>query len=185
MSTPLVYGGGIRSVEDAVKVVQSGADRICMDALLRDSPATVEAIAEAVGAQAIIASLPFRVEEGAVLWLDYRTGEETPLTPGLRELIARNVVSEVLLIDWVNEGRPDGFDEHLLEAADATGAPLIAFGGISTDDQVRRILANDKVVAIAVGNFLSYSEHAIQSIKGTCFGLPVRPPRYGVSDEVA
>ena len=178
LSTPLVYGGGIRSVEDAVKVIQSGADRICMDALLRDAPATVEAIAKAVGAQAIIASLPVRYVDGGVLWLDYRTGAESPLPPELCDLFERGLVSEMLIMDWKNEGTPRGFDERLPAAAGSGSTPLIVFGGISENDQAQRLLADDRVVAVAVGNFLSYSEHAVQSLKSACTGLPVRNPHY-------
>ncbi|MFN8967222.1 MAG: HisA/HisF-related TIM barrel protein, partial [Pseudanabaena sp.] len=36
LSTPLIYGGGIRNVDDGVKAIHYGADRLVVDALLHD-----------------------------------------------------------------------------------------------------------------------------------------------------
>src|SRR6266700_5571715 len=58
LSTPLIYSGGIRSVEDAVAAVRAGADRVCVDALLHDGIAVASRLGGPLGAQAIIAALP-------------------------------------------------------------------------------------------------------------------------------
>ena len=58
LSTPLIYGGGIRNVADGVKVIQYGADRLVVDALLHDDLQEVQFLSERLGAQAVIASLP-------------------------------------------------------------------------------------------------------------------------------
>ena len=58
LSTPLIYTGGIRNEEDATRVIQTGADRIGIDALLHDAPAEVERLSHRLGAQALIAALP-------------------------------------------------------------------------------------------------------------------------------
>jgi cyclase len=41
IATPLIYAGGIRHVEDARLVIQTAADRVCVDALLHDDVAAV------------------------------------------------------------------------------------------------------------------------------------------------
>jgi cyclase len=40
------------------------------------------------------------------------------------------------------------------------------------------LLHISEVVAVAVGNFLSYKEHAVQSRKKMLLGMPIRPPEY-------
>lgn len=42
LSTPLIYAGGIRNAEDAVKAVNLGADRLSVDTLLWDAPHQLE-----------------------------------------------------------------------------------------------------------------------------------------------
>lgn len=176
-STPLIYAGGIRNAGDAVDVVQAAADRVVVDALIHDS---VDAIAETgarLGNQAIIGSLPLALKDGQLQWLDYRDGRYGPLSDVVLDALRSGIISEALVIDWRHEGLPAGFDVNLLDAL-PVGFPTILFGGISTPAQVRQLLNLPRVTAVAVGNFLSYREHAIQDIKKALPGTPVRPAAY-------
>lgn len=176
---PLLYGGGIRTAAEGVRVVQAGADRVVVDAMLRDNPEGVTELAEQLGAQAIVASIPASYDEtGGLRWLDYRTGREEALSgPGAR-LLETGIVSEALLIDWKHEGAHRGFDERLLTAFPVKTTPLIVFGGISEAPQMRSLLEMPRVVAVCVGNFLNYREHSIQKLKEALPGMPLRPAVY-------
>lgn len=178
LSTPLIYVGGIRGVDQAVRAVQSGADRIGVDALLQDDPSTVMTLAEPLGAQAVIAALPVARTPDGLHWYDYRNGTSRPLAGPVLQVLDSGAVSEVMLIDWRHEGSPAGFDMALPDAFPLPGMPLIPFGGLSEPDQMRSLLERPAVAAIAVGNFLSYREHAVQTLKQQLAGVPLRPPFY-------
>lgn len=182
LSTPLIYSGGIRTVEDGIAAIKAGADRICVDALLHDAPQLAVALAEALGAQAIIAALPLAVESQGLRWLDYRTGRESAVSPAVLEILQTGILSEALIIDWRHEGTPGGFDLRLLSDFPLKRVPLIAFGGISEPTQLRDVLQMPTTVAAAVGNFLSYREHAIQFYKESLVGLPLRTASYASSE---
>lgn len=178
LSTPLTFGGGIRSVSDAAAVIESGADRICVDALFWDDPDTVQDIARLLGAQAVVGVFPASVSQHGLLRRDYRTRTDAvPVERSLR-LFRDRVVSEALLIDWRHEGMPLGFDPGLVAHNPVPETPLIAFGGLSSAGQVAELLARDQVVACAIGNFLSYREHAIQAYRRGAASLPVRPAAF-------
>jgi len=172
--TPLIVAGGISSKEEAIEVVHSGADRICIDALLRDSPEEVHAIAECLGSQAVIASLPVAVVAGGVKWFDYRSKALREFAVEVRVLLENGVISEVLLVDWRHEGMFAGFDQGLIEHFPIPNIPLIAFGGVSHHEQIKQLLTKEAVSAVAVGNFLSYQEHAIQNFKTQLQESPLR-----------
>lgn len=176
LSTPLIYSGGIHSVEEGVAVIQSGADRICLDALLHDAPEIAVALSECLGSQALIAALPLSVEPDGLVWLDYRTGHRSPLSPALLDVFRVGALSEALIIDWRHEGFPCGFDMSLLSHFPLSEIPLIAFGGLSEGAQLREALQSSRVVATAVGNFLSYREQAVALYKQQLGGLPIREP---------
>jgi imidazole glycerol-phosphate synthase subunit HisF len=55
---------------------------------------------------------------------------------------------------------------------------LIAFGGVSSAGQINGLLARPNVTAVAVGNFLSYREHAIQQFKEALANAVLRPSIY-------
>jgi cyclase len=91
-------------------------------------------------------------------------------------LLGSGTISEALIVDWQNEGCPASFDARLLGRFPIEGMPLIAFGGLSEPGQIRGVLESPKVCAVAIGNFLNYSEHAIHAFKVHLGGLPIRPP---------
>lgn len=178
LSTPLIYAGGIASVEQANAVVHAAADRIIVDSLLHDAPGRVAEIASHLGAQAVIGGFPLATGAGGLTWLDHRRHTSGPLSVAALSLFERGLISEALVIDWRHEGQRGGFDEALVRDFPLRDVPLIAFGGLSEAAQHRRLLENPLVVATAVGNFLSYREHAAQSLKAALGGLPLRAPAY-------
>jgi len=175
LATPLIYAGGISDAADAVAAVKSGADRVCVDALLHDAPRTLGELAAPLGAQAIIASLPMSLQSGAPLWIDYRSGRQGPLCSAVIDAFEAGLVSEALVIDWRHEGSSAAFDMNLLTMFPIPHAPLIAFGGLSEPAQLRTVLQHQRAGAAAVGNFLNYREHSIAHFKSQLAGLPVRP----------
>lgn len=177
IATPLIYAGGIGSREDAVKVVSHGADRIMVDAMLFDSPDSLETVARDLGTQAVIGHLPVRIDGDHLKALEYRSKKEKPIT----ELITQwpmEWISEVMVTDWQHEGLPNSFDENLLCIDRYIDKPLLCFGGISQPGQIQRVLAHPNVAAAGVGNFLNYREHAMQLLKEDLGNRSMRLPYY-------
>ncbi len=185
LSTPLIYGGGIRTAEEGIRAVQLGADRILLDSMLRDDPDAVEAVSEALGAQGVIAALPLTAGVEGLSWRDYRRSVETPFSGDLLGRLLKKRCAEAMVIDWQAEGTPGSFDERLARDFPLPDMPLILFGGLGSQAQTRAMLARDNVVAVAVGNMLSYQEHAVQKLKAGLAGLPVRPPFHASAEGLA
>ena len=55
---------------------------------------------------------------------------------------------------------------------------MIVFGGLSDPIQMKKLLLQPNISAVAVGNFLSYEEHAIQNLKKQLVDTPLRLPTY-------
>ena len=179
LSTPLTYGGGLATEEHARAAVRAGAERLVLDAVLSHNPEAVGAMASAVGVQALVAALPLMQEAGGeVQHLRHRTGDKATLAAPIRELIAGEQVSEVLVIDAAGEGEGQGFKPTLLRAVEAhTDLPLLAFGGLARPEQIRQLLNRPQLAGVVVGNALNYREHAIGHLKATLTDQPLRPHR--------
>lgn len=183
LSTPLLYVGGIRHAADAVAAVQAGAERVGVDALLHDDPQAAAELAGPLGAQAVVAVMPLALDDaGSLAWLDHRSRRQQPLPGLLLEVLGSGAFSEALLVDWRHEGRPGGFDRRLPTAWPLPALPLIAFGGLGEPALTREVLGQAGVVCVAVGNMLSYREHAVQQLKHMLAGLPLRAPAYAAAD---
>lgn len=176
LGTPIVYAGGVRTAEDGMRAVQSGADRIALDAMLHDSPSAVTDLSHRLGAQALIASLPVSNEDGELRWYDYRAKQSKPFSSEVLQLLKEKAISEVMLIDWAHEGQGNGFQLNLIHQFPARKTPIIAFGGLSSANIICDALSLTSVSAAAIGNFLSYKEHAIAAYKQQLCELPIRIP---------
>jgi cyclase len=177
LSIPLTYGGGLRNQADARAAVQAGAERLVLDTVLQDDPASVQAMAQAVGVQALVAALPLmRSRKGDVMHWQHRRRELVPISLAIRELIGQEGVSELLAIDVAGEGEGQGFDTALLEAVEPLGLlPVLAFGGLSKAEQIRPLLSRPRLAGVLVGNALNYREHAIGQLKASLTDQPLRP----------
>ncbi len=178
LETPLIYAGGIRSVADGIKLIQLGADRIVVDALLHDDLLAVRGLSEQLGAQALIASLPLSWQKNKLEWQDYRSHTSAPISGEVLGLVQSDVISEVMVVDWQHEGFSGKFELNLVEKFPLQNIPVIAFGGLNEHEKMRTLLRSPQISAVAVGNFLAYSEHAIQKYKEALTGMPLRHATY-------
>lgn len=179
LSTPLIYGGGVTTAEQAALVVHHGADRVCVDAALhQEDVQPIRDMAVLLGAQALIGVLPLSRYETGLQWLDHRSGVSRALCGADLGLFDEGVISEAMIIDWEHEGHPAAFDTELVTRFPLDKVPLITFGGISEPALAAALLALPEVSAVAVGNFLNYTELAVQRFKQQALGPLTRPATY-------
>lgn len=177
LTTPLIYGGGIACADDAIRAIQSGADRIVVDQALCRVPTEVRRMSYLVGAQALVAGIPIDFQASPLRY-DYLTKQLMPFSIPLLDLIADRVVSEIMLTDWRNDGGVTDLDPCQLADLPWPETPLILFGGFIDASRSRRFLDCPSVAAVAVGNRLSYGEHAYQQYKRAIGGDWLRHPLY-------
>ena len=61
---PLTMGGGIQSVDDASRLIDNGCDKISVSSLVSSDISKVYDIARKFGAQAVVATIDYRVVDG-------------------------------------------------------------------------------------------------------------------------
>lgn len=178
VNTPLIYGGGIRSAEDAIAAVHCGADRVVLDSLLHRNPDVVASISSHLGAQAVIASFPVGLQrDGNLAWYDHLEGRDVALHELVLDILRQDLVSEILLVDREHEGVPGTFDSSLVDRFPVM-LPMIVFGGLSTGQDLQAVIGHPNVVAAAIGNALNYTEHSVQRIKSLMWEQPIRKANY-------
>jgi cyclase len=146
--------------------------------MLWDAPERLETLSRQLGTQALIAHMPVRVQNRGLAWRNYRSGNEVLLNESVLTKLHLGWVSEVMLTDWSHEGVSRAFDSRIPEHFPEPDKPLLVFGGLSEPAQFQDVLSQSNVVAAGAGNFLSYKEHAIQQIKQSLIGLPIRAAYY-------
>jgi len=137
------------------------------DNLLQSFSEEINLSAEVLGTQALIGCLPLSKLRNEVFWYNYLSREKKILTSQDIKKIFSSSLSELLIVDYLNEGRLDSFNLNLLDCnlVRKSPFPLLIFGGISNPSIAKKILRNRKVAAAAIGNFLSYRENNILHFK--------------------
>ncbi len=125
---PVQVGGGIRTDEDVVSVLDAGAARVVVGTRAIEEPAWLEHIAARHPGQVVLAA---DVRDGLVVtrgWTESSDLEAAALLENVRAL----PLAGVLVTDVGREGRMQGADVVQFEAlVEASRHPLIASGGIA------------------------------------------------------
>ncbi len=167
ITTPLIYAGGIKDNLDAINVIKHGADRVMFDALLNSDLSEIIKSARILGSQALLGCIPVSYNQGKIYRFNYLTNKTELLTNQYLENIYSSSVSELLLVDYLNEGLDKAFNFKILKSSkvENINIPILIFGGISTPRIAKKILKQGNVAGVSIGNFLSYKENSIEYFK--------------------
>lgn len=171
VATPLAYGGGIRSVADVRALLELGCDRFVIESLLFATSGEVAAIAELTGRQALIGSLPLRLEHGVVsLWRPEGgprgAGAYEPLALW-RDALLASPVSEFLVTSVPTQGRAGSFPLALLDGVDwLPEGSVIAHGGLNFS-LGHVALDHRRTSAVAFGNLNHEAELTPAAFRAT------------------
>ena len=177
ITTPLCYGGGIKSVKQAAQIIALGADRVCIDGIFQTNAKEARRISNYIGKQAVIAVAPVKLLKDRIFHYDYLR-KKTDLFHDWYKSKCYDVVSEVMLVDYLNEGIKIGFDTNILKNLPAIQMKVMLFGGISNHVLVNKLLNDERVSGVCIGNFLNHSEISTQKIKDLLSNNKVRKKRF-------
>ncbi|MEO0629832.1 MAG: HisA/HisF-related TIM barrel protein, partial [Planctomycetota bacterium] len=133
LSIPLTVGGGVRSLDDAYRLLSAGADKVGVNSAAVDRPELVGELAERFGTQCTVVAIDAAARGTRSGWEvvtrsgQHRTGLDAVSWTSEAERLG---AGEILLTSWDRDGTGDGYDLDLLRAvSSATALPIIASGG--------------------------------------------------------
>lgn len=134
LSIPLTVGGGIKTVDDAVRLLNAGADKVSLNTAAVRTPALIGELASKFGRQCVVLAID-AVQTGPAAWEvvvscgKERTGMD--VVEWARVGVAKGA-GEILLTSFDRDGTKAGYDCELLRAVTAAvSVPVIASGGAS------------------------------------------------------
>ncbi len=158
---PITVGGGVRSADDAAKLIEAGASKVSVNSAAIARPELLSEIASKVGSQALTLSIDARRGSGGAT-----SGFEVTTHGGQRGVDLDAVdwarqaqelgTGEILLNSIDADGTKDGFDLEMLRAVrEAVTCDLIASGGAGTvaDFTKAAEAGADAVLAASVFHF--------------------------------
>lgn len=177
---PLTVGGGVRSVEDARRLLEAGADKIAINTAAIRRPELIEECARRFGAQAIVVAIDAKKKPDGRYEV-YSHGGRTP--EGLDCLewcrkVAGLGAGEILLTSMDRDGTRQGYELELTRlVVDAVPIPVIASGGVGVLDHMVDGFVVGGADAVLAASIFHYGEHTIAEAKAhlAARGVAIRP----------
>jgi cyclase len=178
---PFTVGGGIRTLDDAARVFDCGADKVSINSAAVARPELITEIAERYGSQAVIVAIDamFNSEgEPMVMIAGGRKSAGLEVIGWAREAESRGA-GEILLTSMAKDGTKSGFDGLLTRAvSESVQVPVIASGGAGNEQHFVDVFKQGKADAALAASILHFGMHSIASIKSAmrAAGIPARLP---------
>ena len=170
---PLSVGGGIRSIDDAKKLLWAGAEKINVNSAAVMRPAIIAECAHAIGNQNTVLSMDI---VKVVASRDLPSGYEIVINGGRKRM-------GIDALDWALKGEELGAGELVINSIDADGTrdgyeigltrmiaeavsiPVIASGGAGKPEHLYEVLTEGCADAALVASMLHYNEYKVSELK--------------------
>jgi cyclase len=155
---PIAYGGGIRRVDEAQRLVSLGVEKVVVNSGVLNNPGLVKEISGLLGSSSTVVAIDVKKDWlGRYKVYDAPSGKVTDkdLLIYIHETIAAGA-GEIFINDVAKEGTGKGYDLNLIRMiAPEITVPLIACGGAGTLEHFRE--ASDAgASAVAAGSMFVY-----------------------------
>lgn len=155
---PLTYGGGVSNLEQARKIFSLGVEKICIQSAAINNPKFLTEIVDNFGSQSVILSIDLKRDFlNKPRIYNYIKGKK--LRQKWIEFIKSFVdlgIGELLINSVDNDGMMNGPDLEIISTVrNETNIPIISLGGVSSMQDIKRLIQSG-ASAVAAGSFFTF-----------------------------
>jgi cyclase len=178
VAIPLTVGGGIRTIDDILQLLRSGADKVSLNTILVEDPLLLARAAPRVGTQALVAAIDVRRADG--WWsVHVKSGTEETVLDAIEwaKTLVTCGAGELLVTSIDHDGMKGGYDlEFLRELTRHVNVPVIASGGAGSKEHMAEALRDGGTDAVLAASVFHFNEISIHELKEYLHskGIPVR-----------
>jgi len=155
---PLCYGGGVRSLDQAMRIFALGVEKIAISTIAVERPEFVSELAEHVGRQSVVVVMDVKkTNAGYRLFLNNAT-DATELAPvefakRMEELGA----GEIVINSIDQDGVMKGYDLELVRLIrPAVTVPITVLGGAGKLEHIQALIREFGIIGAAAGSLFVF-----------------------------
>jgi imidazole glycerol-phosphate synthase subunit HisF len=165
---PITVGGGVRTIDDAHKILKSGADKIALNTAAIENPRLIEELSNRFGSSTIVISIEAKKLSNDKWEAYINNGREKTGIDAIQWSIEVEKLGagEILLTSIDQEGTGKGFDNNLIKSvSENIMIPVIASGGMGKLQHFTEVVKSSNCDGVAIANILHYSKIKIEDLK--------------------
>ena len=178
---PFTIGGGVRSVDDARRLLRAGADKVSVNSAAVAHRSLGAELADAFGSQCVVVAIDAK-SNGNKTWNVYVPGGRNDTALDVVDWageIANLGAGEILLTSMDGDGTRNGYDLDLTQAVvNAVQIPVIASGGVGELAHLVSGAVDGGADAVLAASIFHFGKHTVREAKEALLaaGVTVRPP---------
>lgn len=151
VNVPIQMGGGIRTKEDAIRLLEMGVNKVILGTMAIENPENVKELSEEFGSERIVVALDSKDSKVVVKGWTEKTSKSAPEYGKIFEECG---AGGILFTNVDYEGLLKGFDvDPLLELLNVVNIPVIYSGGITSLEDIKKVSETD-AAGVVVGSAL-------------------------------
>lgn len=159
---PLAYGGGVRTVEQAKKLLSLGVEKIVLNSAAVEDPDFVKVLSAEVGSQSVVVSVDVRKTLFGKYHIAWKNGQKTRSQAPLdwARQVTELGAGEILIHCIDRDGVMQGCDTDLIRAVShELSVPVIGCGGAGSVGDLADVLRAGASAAAAGAMFVFQGKH--------------------------
>lgn len=157
---PMAYGGGIKTLDDAKKVFDSGFEKVVLNSVLFEDLSIIEKIGAIYGAQAVVGCIDVKKSflGGTKAYSLSGTKKSSYVPLAWARKLEEAGVGEIIINSIDKDGTWEGYALDVIsEISHSVKVPVIACGGAGSADDFRSAVAAG-ASAVAAGSMFVYQK---------------------------
>jgi cyclase len=156
---PLCYGGGIKTVSQAQRILSLGVEKIAISSAVFDNPELIKEISSQVGNQSVV--VVFDVKKKLFGGYEvYTHNAKNKIKSDLIELVEKVQelgAGEIIINSIDNDGMMKGYDLDLInKIKKKTSVPMTMLGGAGKLEDISQVIEKFGIIGCAAGSLFVF-----------------------------
>ena len=168
---PITVGGGIRTLDDATRLIQAGAEKVSVNSAAVRRPELIAEISRKFGRCATVLGIDAnRIKiDGVEKWHVFVNGGRVDTGVDVLEWAKRGEAlgaGEIVLNVMNADGMKSGYDLEMTAAvSSAVTIPVVASGGAGSPEHMWHVLDEGKADAALAASIFHFREYSVGDVK--------------------
>ncbi len=157
---PLCYGGGVRTVEQAKKIISLGVEKVAISSAAILEPALISSISDEIGRQSVVVVLDVKkrlLGKTYDVWIHNAKNNTKRNVYDVAAEAEKLGAGEIVINSIDNDGCMKGYDVELArKLRQIVNIPITILGGAGSLDDMQKIISACGVVGVAAGSLFVF-----------------------------